>query len=100
MKKTLKSIVLSLAIAVNALGVCAVDAAAAAPRFTGDYFGAGFDCHESDKMEIADGWSNGGMFDCTWSKNNVSFNDGKMNLSILGNSWSGYTGAEIGRAHV
>ena len=31
MKKTLKSIVLSLAIAVNALGVCAVDAAAAAP---------------------------------------------------------------------
>ena len=94
MKKTLKSIVLSLAIAVNALGVCAVDAAAAAPRFTGDYFGAGFDCHESNKMEIADGWSNGGMFDCTWSKNNVSFNDGKINLSILGNSWSGYTGAE------
>ncbi len=94
MNKTLKSIVLSLAIAVNALGVCAVDAAATAPRFTGDYFGAGFDCHESDKMEIADGWSNGGMFDCAWSKNNVSFNDGKMNLSILGSSWSGYTGAE------
>lgn len=94
MKKSLKSIVLSLAIAVNALGVCAIDAAAAAPRFTGDYFGAGFDYHESGKMEIADGWSNGGMFDCTWSKDNVSFSGGKMNLSIRGNSWSGYTGAE------
>ncbi len=93
MKKTLKSIILSLAIAVNTLGVCAVDAAAAS-RFTGDYFGAGFDWHESNKMEISDGWSNGGMFDCTWSKNNVSFNGGKMNLSIKGNSWSGYTGAE------
>lgn len=94
MKKTLKSIILSLAVAINALGVCAVDAAAAAPRFTGDYFGEGFDRYESSKMEIADGWSNGGMFDCTWSKNNVSFSGGKMNLSIRGNSWSGYTGAE------
>lgn len=94
MKKTLKSIILSLAVAINALGVCAVDAAAAAPRFTGDYFGEGFDRYESSKMEIADGWSNGGMFDCTWSKNNVSFSGGKMNLSIRGNRWSGYTGAE------
>lgn len=94
MKKVLKSIAISLAIAVNSLGVCAVDAAAAAPKFTGDYFGVGFDRHESSKMEIADGWSNGGMFDCTWSRNNVSFNGGKMNLSILGNSWNGYTGAE------
>lgn len=94
MKKVLKSIAISLAIAVNSLGVCAVAAAAAAPKFTGDYFGVGFDRHESSKMEIADGWSNGGMFDCTWSRNNVSFNGGKMNLSILGNSWNGYTGAE------
>ena len=68
--------------------------AGAVSTYTSNYFGLGFDYHESDKMEISDGWSNGGMFDCTWSKNNVSFSNGKMNLSIKGNSWSGYTGAE------
>lgn len=62
--------------------------------YSGDYFGLGFDWHESDKMEISDGWSNGGMFDCTWSKDNVSFSGGKLNLSIKGNQWSGYTAAE------
>lgn len=62
--------------------------------YSGSYFGVGFDWHESDKMEMSDGWSNGGMFDCTWSKDNVSFSGGKMNLSIKGNRWSGYTAAE------
>lgn len=94
MKKTLKSIVLSLAIAVNTLAVCAVDASAASPGFTGDYFGLGFDRNESDKMEISNGWSNGGMFNCTWSYNNVGFRDGKLNLSIYSDGRGGYTGGE------
>ncbi len=68
--------------------------AQAAPTYTGGYFGLGFDWHEADKMEISDGWSNGGMFDCTWSKANVGFSNGKMNLSINGNRWNGFTGAE------
>ena len=45
----------------------------AATQFTSDYFGIGFDQHEVDKMEKADGWSNGGMFDCTWTASNVNF---------------------------
>lgn len=85
---------LAAAAAAAAMMIASAVPCYAASRFTGDYFGAGFDWHESGKMEISDGWSNGGMFDCTWSKNNVSFSGGKMNLSIKGNSWSGYTGAE------
>lgn len=67
----------------------------AAQRFWGDYWGNGFDYHEDWKMEIADGWSNGGMFDCTWTRNNVQFNNGIMNLSIL-KDWNNnrYTGGE------
>ena len=66
----------------------------AASKFTGNYFGSGFDSYEWGTMEASDGWSNGGMFDCTWSKDNVSFSGGKMDLSITGNSRQGYKGAE------
>ena len=66
----------------------------AASKFTGSYFGTGFDSYDWGTMEASDGWSNGGMFDCTWSKDNVQFSGGKMNLSITGNSWQGYKGAE------
>ena len=76
------------------IGVCSmIPSTSAASVFSGTYFGTGFDSFESS-LEASDGWSNGGMFDCTWSRNNVSFNGGKMNLSITGNSWQGYKGAE------
>jgi len=32
--------------------------------------------------EIADGWTNGSMFNVTWRKSNVTFEDGKMHLVI------------------
>lgn len=38
--------------------------------------------YDSDMFEIADGWSNGSMFDCTWRKDNISFEDGIMKLTI------------------
>lgn len=65
-----------------------------AAGFDGDYFGIGLDYHESDKMEIADGWSNGGMFNCTWRAANVSFSNGCMNLKIDRDSNGGYSGGE------
>ncbi len=37
---------------------------------------------ESEIFEISNGWSNGNMFNCTWRKSNVTFNDGKMQLKI------------------
>ncbi len=85
-----------VAAAIAAAGIMLASSvfAQAAPTYNGRYFGLGFDWHEADKMEISDGWSNGGMFDCTWSKANVGFSNGKMNLSINGNRWNGFTGAE------
>ena len=90
--KGIKRIVSLMAAAAMTAGM-AVNANAAT-KFTGSYFGTGFDSYDWGTMEASDGWSNGGMFDCTWSKNNVSFSGGKMNLSITGNSWQGYKGAE------
>ena len=66
----------------------------AAEQFSGSYFGTGFDAYEAQTMEKSDGWSNGDMFDCTWSGANVGFSGGIMNLSITGNRQSGYRGAE------
>lgn len=50
----------------------------------------------SDKFDIADGWSNGNMFNCTWRKSNCVFDDKSMKLTI--NSDEGnvpYSGAEF-----
>lgn len=94
MKKSLKAIVLSAAIVISSLSVPSIDVAAAAPNFTEDYFGIGFDSDETDRMEKSDGWSNGGMFDCTWDASNVNFSGGKMNLSIYRDWRGGYTGGE------
>ena len=92
MKK--RKIVSVFAAAVIAASAAMSLPAGAASTFNGSYFGTGFDSYDWGKMEASDGWSNGGMFDCTWSKNNVQFSGGKMNLSITGNSWQGYKGAE------
>ncbi|MBR6874395.1 MAG: family 16 glycosylhydrolase [Ruminococcus sp.] len=84
-------------VAAAAVSVCLIvipTSSSAASTFTGSYFGTGFDSYDWGKMEASDGWSNGGMFDCTWSKDNVQFSGGKMNLSITGSSWQGYKGAE------
>ena len=78
----------------SAAAICITSVSAYSAQFDGEYFGEGFDAYDTDKMQIADGWSNGGMFDCTWSSANVGFSDGKLNLSIYGNGWSGYTGGE------
>ncbi|WP_028246681.1 beta-glucanase [Pseudobutyrivibrio ruminis] len=64
----------------------------AANAWTGTHFGMDFDYHDSGKYEMSS-WSNGGMFNCTWSPNNVGFENGKMKLTIGGN-WGGFTGGE------
>lgn len=38
--------------------------------------------HDSALFEIANGWSNGQMFDCTWRAHNITFEDGIMKLRI------------------
>ncbi len=42
----------------------------------------------------ADGWSNNGMFNCTWSRNNAVISDGLMNMSITKGNDNRFYGAE------
>lgn len=65
--------------------------------YRGEYYGLGLDYHENDKMEKADGWSNGGMFsNCTWRAQNVNFINGNLNLSITADPYgkTPYAGGE------
>lgn len=52
-----------------------------------------------DSYEIANGWSNGSMFNCTWRKKNCTFEDGVMKLTIdldgQGNGAIPYSGGEF-----
>ena len=43
---------------------------------------ADFSKGASDKFIPSDGWSNGSPFDCTWKKDNCTFEDGLMKLTI------------------
>lgn len=45
---------------------------------------ADFSKGASADFSISSGWSNGEPFNCIWSENNVTFNDGKMQLIIDG----------------
>ena len=96
MKKRIISLVAAAATALALVVVPkgSITQADAASKFTGSYFGSGFDYYESNTMEKSNGWSNGGMFNCTWSGDNVNFSGGKLNLSITGSQWSGYKAAE------
>ena len=43
---------------------------------------ADFSKGQSASFMCSDGWSNGSPFDCTWKKDNVTFEDGLMKLTI------------------
>lgn len=58
---------------------------------------ADFSKGASELFECSDGWSNGSMFNCTWRKRNVTFNDGKMQLIIdndIAPVYTPYSGGE------
>lgn len=48
-----------------------------------------FNWENSSMWERANGWSNGGMFNCTWRSSQVGFWDGQMHLTI-DNDWGGW----------
>ena len=53
----------------------------AAPAYSGNHYGTGFDAYDEATMELSS-WSNGGMFNCIWNPGNVSFSNGIMSLKI------------------
>ena len=56
---------------------------------------ADFSKGASNDFSISEGWSKGDPFNCSWSEDNVTFNDGKMQLTIdsMGDS-EAYRGGE------
>lgn len=62
--------------------VTAETTSAAEPEVPEGHGYANFTSGLPDGWECSDGWSNGSMFNVTWRKKNVTFNDGKMQLII------------------
>jgi len=94
MKKKIVAIVLSVLMLFFVTDTTAITADAAS-KFNGSKFGAGFDSHDWGTFEVANGWSNGGMFNCTWRDANVWFSGGKLYLKIdRDTDGSGYSGGE------
>lgn len=63
-------------------------------QYKGTHFAIKFYEHDATRMEKANGWSNGGMFHCTWVENNVLLKNGIMRLKIDTDGKGGYTGGE------
>ena len=55
---------------------------------------ADFSKGASSDFSISSGWSNGNPFNCSWSDNNCTFNDGKMQLTIDSMGGELYRGGE------
>ena len=53
------------------------------------------DFNSFSQFQISNGWSNGGMFNCTWRSNAVRSQNGFAQLSILSDTNGGYAGGEI-----
>lgn len=58
---------------------------------TKTHFSDGFDYANTQAWSKSDGWSNGGMFNCTWRASNVNFSNGVMDLSITKDTQGGST---------
>lgn len=91
MRRRVLATVLGTILAVCGLFGSAVTASAAS-AFSGSHDGMDFDYHDSGKFDMAN-WSNGGMFNCTFTPNNIRFQGGQMAITIDRN-WQGYTAGE------
>lgn len=43
---------------------------------------ADFSQGESEEIFASNGWSNGGVFNCVWKKENITYSDGQMHLNL------------------
>ena len=91
-KKGLLFIAMSALAVIGSLNISKPLSTKAASAWGGTHYGMDFDYFESNRFEKSS-WSNGGMFDCTWSPNNVNFNNGQMAISI-NRGGNGYTAGE------
>ena len=92
MRKKLGILLMCCAIILNGLQLAPTEAYAWTLN-ADTHFSTGFDSHDSSTMEMAT-WSNGGMFNCTWTTGSIAFQDGIMSLKIDSDGNGGYTGGE------
>lgn len=64
---------------------------------TKTHMGESFDYANTSAWSKSDGWTNGGMFNCTWRASNVNFSNGTMALTLNKDTKGGtkpYAGGE------
>lgn len=81
------------------LGTFLVGALIPAPAsaLTKTHMGEGFDYANTSAWSKSNGWTNGGMFNCTWRSSNVNFSNGLMTLTLNKDTQGGtkpYAGGE------
>ncbi|MBQ7432956.1 MAG: family 16 glycosylhydrolase [Lachnospiraceae bacterium] len=93
MMKKVGSFLLSVALVASGLYVTASRDAYAWTLYEASHFDSGFEAYEPDSW-LMSSWSNGDMFNCTWTPDNISFVDGIMEMTIDSDGNGGYTGGE------
>lgn len=96
--KGLLATAMTASVLLTGIGIQPQKVQAATSTFTETHFDDGFDYYDTNKWHKAVDYTNGDMFYCTWRDNNVTFNDGKMDMQILSDNWqseySRYSGGE------
>lgn len=91
------SAVLTLALSL-ATAIMVEPCRAEAAQFTDSQYNINMSYFDSSEMEISNGWSNGGMFNCMWRSDNVTFSNNLTNISITKDTVAGsgysYAGGE------
>lgn len=93
-KRKLKTATLGMLIGTFLVGALISTPASA---LTTTHMGESFDYANTSAWEKSDGWSNGGMFNCTWRASNVNFSNGAMALTLNKDTQGGskpYAGGE------
>lgn len=79
-----RSIKAAAAFLLTAVMLCSCKSAADNPASKADMY-ADLTKGTAETFEASDGWSNEGVFNCVWMKENCTFNDKKMQLTIKNN---------------
>ncbi|MFW2489183.1 beta-glucanase [Clostridium chromiireducens] len=94
-KKYLKIATLGLLVGTFLVGTLIPTPASASLITT--HMGESFDSANTSSWSKSDGWTNDGMFNCTWRSSNVNFSNGAMTLTINKDTKGGtkpYAGGE------
>ena len=101
LRKRAEVLLLTVLLVMSGLADISVVTAKAASAYTESEFTEEFDAMNTRDWHKANGWTNGGVFNCDWRGDNVAFHDGKMELIIDQDATDGvgYSGGEYRTNH-